>query len=99
MGSTSFLGFSCPNLLLVYLNLLFLGTCVIIFTQVLGPSLHRFYFSVTYFGLACDHGMEIRFFALKSKKEKVGTGYLRTRRHDIYFTCSHHPEPTQPAAV
>ena len=26
MGSTSFLGFSYPNLLLVFLNLLFLGT-------------------------------------------------------------------------
>ena len=29
MGSTSFLGFSYPNLLLVFLNLLFLGTCII----------------------------------------------------------------------
>ena len=29
MGSPSFLGFSCPNLLLVFLNLLFLGTCMI----------------------------------------------------------------------
>ena len=28
MGSTSFLGFSYPNLLLVFLNFLFLGTCV-----------------------------------------------------------------------
>ena len=27
MGFTFFLGFSCPNLLLVFLNLLFLGTC------------------------------------------------------------------------
>ena len=26
MGSTSFLGFSCPNVLLVFLNLLFIGT-------------------------------------------------------------------------
>ena len=31
------------------------------------------YFSVPYFGLACDHG-KIRFFALKSKKEKVLDG-------------------------
>ena len=35
MGSTSFLGFSYPNLLLVFLNLLFLGTCIICFSQVL----------------------------------------------------------------
>ena len=60
MGSTSFLGFSYPNLLLVFLNLLFLGTCIICFSQVLGLSLGLFYFyrhlSVPYFGLACDHG-------------------------------------------
>ena len=74
MGSTSFLGFSYPNLLLVFLNLLLLGTCIIFFSQVLGFSLGLFfyrYFSVPYFGLACT--TEIRFFALKSKKEK-GTG-------------------------
>ena len=35
MGSTSFLGFSYPNLLLVFLNLLFLGTSIIFFSQVL----------------------------------------------------------------
>ena len=45
MGSTSFLGFSCPNLLLVFLNLLFLGTCIIFLSQVLGLSLGLFYFS------------------------------------------------------
>ena len=61
MGSTSFLGFSYPNLLLVFLNLLFLGTCIIFFSQVLGLSLGLFfifyrYFSVPYFGLACDNG-------------------------------------------
>ena len=62
MGSTSFLGFSYPNLL-VFLNLLFLGTCIIFFSQVLGLSLVFIfififfrYFSVPYFGLACDHG-------------------------------------------
>ena len=44
MGSTSFLGFSYPNLLLVFLNLLFLGTCIIFFSQVLGLSLGLFYF-------------------------------------------------------
>ena len=60
MGSTSFLGFSYPNLLLVFLNLLFLGTCIIFLSQVLGLSLDLLYFyryfSVRYFGLACDHG-------------------------------------------
>ena len=59
MGSTSFLGFSYPNLLLIFLNLLFLGTCIIFFSQVLRLSLGLFYiyryFSVPYFGLACDH--------------------------------------------
>ena len=59
MGSTSFLGFSYPNLL-VFLNLLFLGTCIIFLSQMLGLSLFFFffyrYFSVPYFGLACDHG-------------------------------------------
>ena len=59
MDTTSFLGFSCPNLLLVFLNLLFLGTCTIFFSQVLGLSLglfNLFLFSVPYFGLVCDHG-------------------------------------------
>ena len=44
MGSTPFLGFSYPNLLLVFLNLLFLGTCIIFFSQVLGISLGLFCF-------------------------------------------------------
>ena len=44
MGYTSFLGFSYPNLLFVFLNLLFLGTCIIFFSQVLGPSLGLFDF-------------------------------------------------------
>ena len=43
MGSTSFLGFSYPNLLLVFLNLLFLGTCIIFLSQVLGLSLFFFF--------------------------------------------------------
>ena len=54
-----FLGFSYPNLLLVFLNLLFLGTCIICFSQVLDflwVFFILFYFSVPYFGLACDHG-------------------------------------------
>ena len=33
MGSTSLLEFLRPNLLLVFLNLLFLGTCVIVFRE------------------------------------------------------------------
>ena len=48
MGSTSFLGFSYPNLLLVFLNLLFLGTCIIFLSQVLGLSLGLFYFIVIF---------------------------------------------------
>ena len=48
MGSTSYLGFSSPNLLLVFLNLLFLGTRVIFFSQVLGLSLGVFYFIFLY---------------------------------------------------
>ena len=59
MGSTSFWGFSYPNLLLVFLNLLFLGTCIIFLASV-GLSLGLFYFyryfSAPYFGLACNHG-------------------------------------------
>ena len=55
-----FLGFSYPNLLLVFLNLLLLGTCIICFFASVGLSLglflFLFYFSVPYFGLACDHG-------------------------------------------
>ena len=56
MGSTSFWGFSCPNLVLVFLNLLFLGTCYI-FLRKCWDFLCVFYFifSVPYFGLACDH--------------------------------------------
>ena len=54
-----FLGFSYPNLLLVFLNLLLLGTCIICFSQVLDflwVFFILFYFPVPYFGLACDHG-------------------------------------------
>ena len=61
MGSTSFLGFSYPNLLLVFLNLLFFRNLYHILSQVLGLSLGLLfiyfrYFSVPYFGLARDHG-------------------------------------------
>ena len=48
MGSASFLGFSYPKLLLVFLNLLFLGTCIIFLSQVLGPSLGLFYFIIIF---------------------------------------------------
>ena len=44
MGSTSFLGFSYPNLLFVFLNLLFLETCIIFLSPVLGLSLGLFDF-------------------------------------------------------
>ena len=61
MGSTSFLGFFYPNLLLVFFNLLFLGTCIIFLSQVLGLSLGLFLI------------LSLFFCTLKSKKEK-GTG-------------------------
>ena len=75
MGSTSFLGFSYPNLLLVFLNLLFLGTCIIFFSQVLDFLWVFFIFIVIFLYLILGYPVttEIRFFALKSKKEK-GTG-------------------------
>ena len=46
IGSASFLGFSYPNLLLVFLNLLFLGTCIIfyIFLKSVGTFFGSFYF-------------------------------------------------------
>ena len=57
MGSTSILGFSYPNLLLVFLNLLFLRNLYHIFLAAsIGtlPGSFSFYryFSVPYFGLA-----------------------------------------------
>ena len=73
MGSTSFLGFSTLTCFLFFLNLLFLGTCIIFFSQVLGLSLGLFYFIFLYLILGYLVTTEIRFFALKSKKEK-GTG-------------------------
>ena len=54
MGSTSFLGFFCPNLLLVFLNLLFLGTCIIFFRKCVGTFSGSFLFYFIF--LACDHG-------------------------------------------
>ena len=61
MGSTSFWGFSYPNLLLVFLNLLFFRNLYHIFVASVGTFSGSFLyffrcFSVPYFGLACDHG-------------------------------------------
>ena len=61
MGSTSFLEFSYPNLLLVFLNLLFFRNLYHIFVASVGTFSGSFllfyrYFSVPYFGLAYDHG-------------------------------------------
>ena len=53
MGSTSFLEFSCPNLLLVFLTLLFLGTCYIFFRECC--DFIWVFILFFYFGLACDH--------------------------------------------
>ena len=57
MGSTSFLGFSYPNLLIVFLNLLFFRNLYHVFPAasvgtLSGSFLFNRYFSVPYFGLA-----------------------------------------------
>ena len=57
MGSTSFLGFFYPNLLLVFLNLLLFRNLYHIFLAgsvgiLSGSFLFYRYFSVPYFGLA-----------------------------------------------
>ena len=56
MGSTSFLGFSYPNLLLVFLNLLFFRKYRSFLAASAGTLSGSFlsyrYFSVPYFGLA-----------------------------------------------
>ena len=51
-----FWGFSCPSLLHIFLNLLFLGTSCYIFFRNCWDFRWVFFFSVSYFGLACDHG-------------------------------------------
>ena len=57
MGSTSFLGFSYPNLLPVFLNVIFRNLYHIFVVSVgTFSGSFLFYFSVPYFGLACDHG-------------------------------------------
>ena len=73
MGSTSFLGFSYPNLRRVFSEpVMFRNLYHIFFSQVLGLSLGLlFYFLYLILGWLVT--TEIRFFVLKSKKEK-GTG-------------------------
>ena len=63
MGSTSFLGFSCPNLFLVFSELFVIFRNLYnIFLSSVGTFSGSFYFkllffcTVPYFGLACDHG-------------------------------------------
>ena len=60
MGSTSFLGFSYPNLLLVFSEpVIFRNLYNISLASVgtfSGSFLFYLYFSIPYFGLACDHG-------------------------------------------
>ena len=61
MGSTSFLGFSYPNLLLIFSEPVIFRNLYHIFPASSvetfpGSFLIYFYFSVPYFGLACEHG-------------------------------------------
>ena len=59
MGSTSFLGFSCPKPASCFSELVFRNLCIIFFRKCwdfLWFFFTLFYFSVPYFGLACDHG-------------------------------------------
>ena len=81
MGSTSFWGFSYPNLLLVFLNFLFLGTCYIFFSASVETFSGSFFFNFfcTSFWVSFVT-TEIRFFALKGKKEKVLDNEWRSER-------------------
>ena len=58
MGSTSFLGFSYPNLLFVLSEPVIFRNLYHIFLASVGTfsGSFLFYFSVPYFGLSCDHG-------------------------------------------
>ena len=58
MGSTSFSGFSYPNLLLVFSEPVIFRNVYHIFLASVGTFSESFlfYFSVPYFGLACDNG-------------------------------------------
>ena len=60
MGSTSFWGFSCPNLLLVFLACYFWELVKYFFASVGAFSgSFLFHFSVPYSGLAYDHGNSV----------------------------------------
>ena len=48
MGSTSFMGFSYPNLLLVFLNLLFFRNLYHIFVASVGTFSGSFFFSIIF---------------------------------------------------
>ena len=72
MGSTSFLGFSCPNLLHVFLSLLFWESVKHFFASLGTFSWSsNCFFSLPYFGLACDHVNSFLSLARKSNKEKI----------------------------
>ena len=75
MGSTSFLGFPYPNLLLVFSEPVIFRNLHHIFLASVGTFSGSFllYFSAPYYALACDHGNSFLCLDLKSKKEK-GTG-------------------------
>ena len=78
MGSTSFLGLSCPNLLLVFLNFLFLGTRIIFFSQVLGLSLGLFISFLFSFLYLIDHGNSFLCLEEESGAPYLGSAYLQS---------------------
>ena len=67
MDSTSFLGFSCPKLFLVFLNLLFLGTCYIFFASV-GTFSGSFIYYVSEFVIFRNRGNS--FLCLRVRKRR-----------------------------
>ena len=73
MGSTSFLRFFCPNLLLFLRNLLFLGTCYIFFLKCWDFLWVFLSFYVPYYLIILGYEYlvttEIRFFVLKSRSQ------------------------------
>ena len=70
MGSTSFLGFAYPNLLLVFLNFVIFRNLYRIFLASVRTFSGSLFFSVPYFGLACVHGSSF----LCLEEEREGTG-------------------------
>ena len=70
MGSTFFLGFSCPNPLLVFPNLLLLGTCNIFYRKCWYFLWVLFLFIFLYLILGELVTTEIRFFTLKRKERR-----------------------------